>query len=94
MLTTAGGNFECQRKARMERREERAVATDRYELLVCPRCGHRWLTIGAAALSEDEAQGLVDDHLARSHMGERIELEAFVPLTQKKPRPPSNRSEG
>lgn len=70
------------------------MAIDRYELLVCPRCGHRWLTIGAAALAEVEAQALVEDHLGRSHGGERIPLEAFVPKPTKKPRPPSRRSRG
>ena len=63
----------------------------RYELLVCPSCGHKWLTIGAAALSEPEARALVEDHCDRAHPAERPELDAFLPRA-KKARPPSNRS--
>jgi len=67
---------------------------ERYELLVCPSCGHRWLTIGAAALNATEAESLVADHLKRAHPGTRLELEAFVPRPPKttKPRPPSRRN--
>ena len=68
---------------------------ERFELLVCPLCGHRWLTIGAAALSEPEAQALVADHLKREHGASPVALEQFVPAKPpRKPRPPSRRSRG
>ena len=66
---------------------------ERYELLICPVCGHRWLTIGAAALDQAEAQALIDDHLQRQHPGRLASLDAFVPAPPAKtPRPPSRRN--
>ncbi|MBS2030368.1 MAG: hypothetical protein JST54_20870 [Deltaproteobacteria bacterium] len=69
---------------------------ERYELLVCPHCGHRWLTIGAAALNVAEAEALVADHGKHAHPGKRLELESFIPRPpkDKKPRPPSRRNRG